>query len=115
MKTNSVASQGVQPREVDRFLTGLAASDTFGTAFPDVRSGFQRWFGSPRFAWQTGWMTVDRVQYVFVHLSAWPPGLLHEARTRLQDAFVVSRAESGLLDKRHHHPFMVVLISGRRT
>lgn len=114
MKAKSAADRVLQPREVDRFLTGLAASDTFMEAYPDIRSAAHRWFGSPRFTWQTGWMTIDRIEHVFVHLSAWPPGLLHEARKRMDGAFVITRAETGLLDRRRHHPFMVVLISGRR-
>ena len=114
MTTQSVA-RDVRPGDVDRFLTGLAATDAFMDAFPETRSPLQRMFGSPRFTWQVGWMTVDRQQHVFVHLSGWPPGLLTEARNRLSSAFVVVRAEMGVLDKRRHHPFMVVLVSGRRS
>lgn len=115
MRTRSSVGQELQPREIDRFLTGLAATETFREAYPDIRSPWQRLFGSPRFTWQTGWLTVDRAATVFVHMSGWPPGLLTEAHARLAAVFNVVRAETGLLDRRRHHPFRVILISGRRS
>lgn len=108
-------TQAVEPREVDRFLAGLAATDAFMEAWPDTRSAWSKLFGSPRFAWQTGWMAIDRRQHVFVHLTGCPPGLIREAQARLGAVYTVTRAEMGVLDKRSHHPFMVVLISGRRS
>ena len=82
MRTKPSIDRTLEPRDVNRFLTGLKASDAFMNAYPDTRTTWQRMFGSPRFSWETGWLSADGTRYVFAHLSGWPPGLLDRTSSR---------------------------------
>lgn len=114
MKTTGQAVTAVDPKETSRALAEFKLATDGMEEFRDTRSVWGRMFGSPRFAWQVGWLTADGVVRTFAHISGWPPGRLTKARVHLGARFVIARAETGFLDKRRHHPFMVVLISGRR-
>lgn len=110
MKTEAPPVLDGLPAAVSRALTALAERDDFR----DDRPLLARLLGSPRFAWQAGWMTVDRKHHTYVHITGWPPRLLTETCAYLGSRFVVARAEFGLLDKRRQSPFAIVLIAGRR-
>ncbi len=105
-----IEAADVLPKVVDRFLRGLAQLDEFA----DTRSTISKLFGVSHFSWQTGWMNFGTGRLTFVQVSAWPPKLLTQTHDRLSRQFVIVRVERGLLDRRRQHPFMVVLISGRR-
>jgi hypothetical protein len=110
VKTSTMPTHDTLPKEINRTLTAISLGDDFR----DDRTRLARLFGDSRFSWQTGWLSAGGVQHAYVRISGWPPGLLTKACTHLGSRFIVVRTEMGLLDKRRHHPFVIVLISGRR-
>lgn len=95
------------PSEINRALAAVSAKDSFR----DDRPLLARLFGSPRFAWEVGWLTVNGQRAAYAQIRGWPPDLIKEAHAYLGARFVIDRTEYGLLDKRRHHPFAIVVIS----
>lgn len=111
MKTdNQAVLADRMPSDLDRLLRGAAQLDDFA----DTRPALARLFGPAWFEWETGWLTVDRASRPFVHLSAWHPKMLAQARDLIGSRFVIARVEAGCLTRRRRNAFMTVVISGRR-
>jgi hypothetical protein len=97
------------PQLVDRALRVLASQDSFH----DDRPSLTRLFGPTYFSWTVGWLTVDRVTHPFAHVCA-PPPRLAEAERFLASRFHVTGVQKGLLDRRRHHPFAIITVSGTK-